>query len=74
MFLKLLAISLFFMFLVFAGLGIRILFKKNGTFPETHVGHNKEMRKRGISCATSTDTGCSPADNDISCCSCSIRD
>ena len=33
------------------GLSINIIFKKDGKFPETEVGHNKEMRKRGIICA-----------------------
>jgi hypothetical protein len=37
--------------LCFLGLGVSIFFKKNGKFPETEVGHNKEMRKRGITCA-----------------------
>jgi hypothetical protein len=37
------------------GLGLTILIKKNGTFPETHIGKNKEMRKRGIYCANTTD-------------------
>lgn len=34
-------------------LGIRMLIQKNGKFPETEIGHNKEMRKRGIICAKS---------------------
>lgn len=28
-----------------------VIFRKDGKFPETEVGHNKEMRKRGILCA-----------------------
>jgi hypothetical protein len=36
--------------MVFAGLSIRILVKKNGRFPVTSIGHNKEMQKRGITC------------------------
>ena len=32
-----------------AGLSIGILVK--GKFPETHVGHNAEMKKLGIKCA-----------------------
>ena len=32
-------------------LSFNIIFRKNGKFPETHIGKNKEMRKRGISCA-----------------------
>lgn len=33
------------------GLGLNILLRKNGRFPVTSVGHNSEMRKRGITCA-----------------------
>ncbi len=34
----------------FAGLGLNILFRKNGKFPQTEVGSNKNMRNLGISC------------------------
>lgn len=42
--------------LVFVGLSVfllsfNIIFRKNGKFPNTEIGHNKEMRKRGIRCA-----------------------
>lgn len=37
------------------GLGITILIKKNGKFPETHIGRNKAMKDRGINCANTTD-------------------
>ena len=36
--------------LCFLGFGLKIFFTKNGKFPETEVGHNNEMRKRGITC------------------------
>lgn len=36
-------------------LGIKVLFVKNGKFPNIHIGANKAMRKKGISCALSTD-------------------
>lgn len=36
-------------------MSIRVLFKKNGRFPNLHIGSNKEMVKRGITCATSQD-------------------
>jgi hypothetical protein len=73
MFLKLLIVSVFFMILVFAGLGIKMLLKPNGRFPETHISNNPEMQKRGISCAQKTDLGCTPSDDNSGCCSCSIR-
>ena len=36
--------------IVFAGLSISILLKKNGRFPVISIGRNKEMQKRGITC------------------------
>lgn len=36
-------------------LSITIIIKKNGRFPNTHVGGNKAMRKRGIKCVQSQD-------------------
>jgi hypothetical protein len=36
-------------------LSITIIIKKNGKFPNTHVGGNKNMRKRGIKCVQSQD-------------------
>jgi len=41
--------------LAFSALGIRILLKKNGFFPQTKIGHNKKMREKGIECAFSQD-------------------
>ena len=36
-------------------LAIKVIVKKNGRFPNTHVGGNKEMRRRGIKCVQSQD-------------------
>lgn len=41
--------------LAFILLGIKVIFVKGGRFPNTHIGANREMKKRGISCALSTD-------------------
>jgi predicted methyltransferase MtxX (methanogen marker protein 4) len=73
MFLKLLIISLLVLIVSVAGLGLSILLRKNGMFPETHVSQNKEMQKRGLSCAQKTDTGCNPAHETAGCSSCNIR-
>ena len=62
MFLKLLIISVLFMAIAAAGLGIKMLIKPHGKFPETHVSKNQEMRKRGLTCAKLTDTGCHSSD------------
>jgi len=48
MFLTLMLLSVGFLSIAFLGMGIQIMVK--GKFPVTSVGHNKEMRKRGISC------------------------
>jgi len=53
--LKVFLISLGLMAIAFAALGIRILIKKKGQFPHTHIGGNKEMIKRGIYCAQTFD-------------------
>jgi hypothetical protein len=34
-------------------LSVSILLKKNGKFPNTHIGGNKALGKRGINCAAS---------------------
>jgi hypothetical protein len=70
MFLKLLIISIIFLAFSFAGLGIRILLKLNGRFPDTHVSTNPEMRKRGLSCAQQTDTGCHSTEGFPGCAGC----
>ena len=36
-------------------MGFRAIFVKGGSFPNIHIGSNKEMRKRGITCASSQD-------------------
>jgi hypothetical protein len=37
------------------GLAIRIVLKKGGQFPETHVGKNRAMKKYGIVCVKTFD-------------------
>jgi len=73
MLIRLLIISIVLLAIALACLGIRILLKPGGKFPDTHVGHNKEMGKRGISCAQKTDIGCNPADNYDGCSACGER-
>ena len=73
MFLKLLLISALFLVVAFAGLAIRILLRSNGRFPETHISKNKELTKRGITCAQQTDIGCVPSDDSGACSTCGIR-
>lgn len=34
------------------GLCFNIIFKKDGKFPDGEIAHNKELKKRGIMCAS----------------------
>lgn len=34
-------------------LGFRVFFTRDGKFPQTHVGGNKNLRDKGINCHTS---------------------
>ncbi len=72
MFIKLLIISAVLIALAMIGLGISMLIKRGGRFPDTHISHNKEMRKRGITCAQQSDTGCRPIDGVSGCAGCGM--
>jgi hypothetical protein len=70
MFVKLLIICVILLSVSGIFLAMRILLKKNGRFPETHVGRNGEMIKRGITCAQDVATGCNPSDITGECLTC----
>jgi hypothetical protein len=70
MFLQILIISAILLVVSFAGLGIRLLLKPGGRFPETHISRNKEMQKRGITCAQKTDIGCLLSESMEGCATC----
>ncbi len=53
--LKTLLLTLLIIAISFALLAITIIIKKNGRFPNTHVGGNRHMLKRGIKCAQTQD-------------------
>ena len=53
--LKTLLFTLIIVAVSIAFLSIKLLVKKNGRFPNTHIGHNAAMRKRGITCVQSMD-------------------
>ena len=52
---KTIILTLLIIAISFALLAITIIVKKNGKFPNIHIGGNREMRKRGIRCAQSQD-------------------
>lgn len=56
LYLKLILLSISLIGIAFVGMATQILLKriilnKKGRFPQTSVGHNKEMRKLGLKCA-----------------------
>ena len=55
MVLKLILVSVVLLGLGFIGFAISILVKKNGQFPETHIGKTEFLKKEGVTCATSQD-------------------
>ena len=52
---KLLLLTTLIVAICMALMAVTIIIKKNGRFPNTHVGGNKEMRKRGIKCVETQD-------------------
>ena len=55
MFITIFIILVILIGLSLVGLGLSIIFKKGGKFPETHIGKSKAMKDRGITCANTTD-------------------
>ena len=53
-----------------AALAIGVIIK--GKFPDTHMGHNAEMKKLGISCAKKDETFCQGRSDSEGCRGCSV--
>jgi hypothetical protein len=56
--LKILLITIAFLSLSLIGMALNILLRKNGRFPAYRVGHNKNMKKLGISCVKHEEIKC----------------
>jgi len=54
-FIKLILLAIVLMAFVMAGLAIKILFEKNGKFPNTHIGGNKHLKEKGVTCVQTYD-------------------
>ena len=52
---KTLLFTLLIIAICVALLAIKVIVKKNGRFPNTHVGGSKAMRQRGIKCVETQD-------------------
>ncbi|HJC93314.1 MAG TPA: hypothetical protein H9752_03675 [Candidatus Phocaeicola excrementigallinarum] len=53
--LKTILITLLIVAISMVFLSVKVILKKNGRFPNTHVSGNKAMRERGIGCVQSQD-------------------
>jgi hypothetical protein len=53
--LKIILIAIVLMTFVVVALATQILLKKGGKFPNSHIGGNKHMKERGISCVQTYD-------------------
>lgn len=53
--LKVVVFSVIILLICVALLCVRIIIKKNGKFPDTHVGGNPALGKKGIKCAQAQD-------------------
>lgn len=52
---KVIILSVIILALALLGLAVQILFKKGGKFPNTHVGGNKYLRSKGVTCIQTYD-------------------
>ena len=53
--LKTILITLLIVAISMVFLSVKVILKKNGRFPNSHVSGNKAMRERGIGCVQSQD-------------------
>lgn len=52
---KIFVLAIILMAFVFICFAIGILIKRNGKFPNLHIGQNEGLKREGVSCATSQD-------------------
>lgn len=58
MFIQTLLLVLGILSIALLAMGFNVFFRKNKKFPQSSIGHNKEMRKLGITCARSSEIKC----------------
>jgi hypothetical protein len=53
--LKVVLLSIALVAIALLGLATQILLRRGGRFPNTHVGGNRHLKRRGITCAQTQD-------------------
>ncbi len=69
-FLMLLGVVVALLAIALLGMGVKIMFHKSKKFPETSAGHNKELRKRGVTCPRHDEIKCWKPKDDKGCATC----
>lgn len=72
--LKIILLSIVLIALSMAGMALSVLVRKNGRFPAYRVGHNRNMKKLGISCVKHDEIKCFRKLKDAECSSCGVVD
>ena len=74
MFITVLALSFALLTIAMFGFGVKIIFSKEKKFPDSRIGHNKTLRKKGIHCPITQqkliDRNYKVKQKDVSCTSC----
>lgn len=55
---KLIGLVIGLLALAFFGMAVKVIFHKSHKFPETSAGHNRELRKRGVTCPRHEEIKC----------------
>ena len=70
--LKVLILAVIMLSIAMVFMAINILFRKKGKFPEYRVGHNRNMKKIGLSCVKHEELKCHRELKKEGCSSCGI--
>jgi len=54
-FMRVFLVAIALVAIAFAGLAIKVIVEKKGRFPNIHIGSNKALKARGITCAQTYD-------------------
>ena len=54
-FFQIFIIAVMLVAICFAGLAIKVILSRNGRFPNIHIGSNRALKERGITCAQAYD-------------------
>ena len=69
-FLMLTGVAIAMVSFAFIAFGVKVLFHRSRKFPETSAGHNRNMRKLGITCPRHEEIKCWTKQPDAKVCTC----